>query len=106
MSEDICMLSATEQARRIRAGLLSPVDLMDASLARIEQVQRDFNPFCFVYAEEAMEAARNAEEAVARDGDTLGPLHGLPIAIKDFHADQRKADHPRVLCVRALGARP
>lgn len=79
----LCELTATEMARRIREKSLSPVELVQACLDRIEEVQPRLNPFCFVYPEEALKAAEEAEEAVMRGGE-LGPLHGVPIAIKDF----------------------
>jgi Asp-tRNA(Asn)/Glu-tRNA(Gln) amidotransferase A subunit family amidase len=79
----LCELTATEMARRIREKSLSPVELVQACLDRIEEVQPRLNPFCFVYPEEALKAAEAAEEAVMRGGE-LGPLHGVPIAIKDF----------------------
>lgn len=62
---------------------MSPRELVAASLLRIEQAQATLNPFAFVYAEQAMDAARAAAAAVAGQ-ETLGPLHGVPIAIKDF----------------------
>ena len=80
---DLCYTPATELARRIRAKQLSPVELVKNSLARIEQVNPKLNCFCFVYPEEAIELAKKAEVAVMR-GDKLGPLHGLPVAIKDL----------------------
>lgn len=80
---DLCALPATEQARLVRAREVSPVELVEAALARIELVQPVLNPFAFVFAEEARAQARAAEAAVMR-GDDLGPLHGLPVAFKDF----------------------
>ena len=79
----LCDLPAVEQARMVRAGEASPVDLVQASLARIEAVQPVCNAFTLVLAEEALGAARKAEAAVAA-GEPLGPLHGLPVAFKDF----------------------
>jgi len=70
-------------ARRIAAGELSPVEVVGNALARIDEVQGALNPFCAVYPEEAMAAARAAERELARGGPR-GPLHGLPCAIKDF----------------------
>jgi Asp-tRNA(Asn)/Glu-tRNA(Gln) amidotransferase A subunit family amidase len=58
---------------------LSPVEIVAASLARIEDVNPRLNCFCFVYADEATALAREAE---ARE--PVGPLHGVPIAIKDL----------------------
>jgi Asp-tRNA(Asn)/Glu-tRNA(Gln) amidotransferase A subunit family amidase len=80
---DLCYTPATELAARIRGRKLSPVDLMRNTLARIEEINPKLNCFCFVYPEEALAKAREAEKAVA-DGRTLGPLHGIPIAIKDL----------------------
>ena len=84
MAEDrLWTLPAVELARRIANRSLSPVEVMESALARIEAVQPALNAFCFVYAEEALAAARAAEQAVM-DVGPLGPLHGVPIAIKDF----------------------
>jgi Asp-tRNA(Asn)/Glu-tRNA(Gln) amidotransferase A subunit family amidase len=79
---ELCYTPATELARRLRAGELSPVELVDNALARIEQVQPTLNCFAFVYPEEAREAARAAERDLARG--VAGPLAGVPIAIKDL----------------------
>ncbi len=76
-------MPATELARRIRRREVSPVDAVLNSLTRIEEVNPKLNCFCFTYPEEALEKARAAEAAVMR-GDMLGPLHGVPIAIKDL----------------------
>jgi Asp-tRNA(Asn)/Glu-tRNA(Gln) amidotransferase A subunit family amidase len=74
---------ASELARRIRSRELSPVAAVSASLARIEEVNPKLNCFCFVYPDEAMERADAAEQALAA-GRPVGPLHGVPIAIKDL----------------------
>lgn len=80
---DLCYMPATEMAARIRTGRLSPVDLIDNALARIDQVNPTLNGFCFVYPEEARAEARLlADEAKA--GRIRGPLHGVPFAIKDL----------------------
>ncbi len=80
---DLTYKPATELARLIREKTLSPVELMAATLRRIEAVNPVLNCFCFTYPEEALDAARAAEAAVMADAP-LGPLHGLPIAIKDL----------------------
>jgi Asp-tRNA(Asn)/Glu-tRNA(Gln) amidotransferase A subunit family amidase len=80
---DLCYAPVDLLARKLRAGLLSPVDLVRNALARIEDVNPLLNAFCFVYPEEAMEQARLAEQEL-RSGVDRGPLHGIPVAIKDF----------------------
>jgi Asp-tRNA(Asn)/Glu-tRNA(Gln) amidotransferase A subunit family amidase len=80
---ELTYLSAVDLARLIRERRVSPVEAVEAALARIEAVQPKCNAFCFTYPEEAPAAARAAERAVM-EGAPLGPLHGVPIAIKDF----------------------
>ena len=80
---DLCYTPATELARLVRARELSPVEIVANSLERIEQVNPLLNCFCFVYPDEALELARQAEAQAARS-QPLGPLHGVPIAIKDL----------------------
>jgi Asp-tRNA(Asn)/Glu-tRNA(Gln) amidotransferase A subunit family amidase len=80
---DLRFVPATELASMIRHRDVSPVEVVDAFLAAIEQHNPALNLFCFVYPHEARAAARRAETAVLKD-DPLGPLHGVPFAIKDF----------------------
>lgn len=80
---ELCFLSAGEIAAAIGAKELSPVDVVQNCLERIEEVNSELNCFCFVYADEALAAARTAEKAVMK-GAALGPLHGVPIAFKDM----------------------
>jgi Asp-tRNA(Asn)/Glu-tRNA(Gln) amidotransferase A subunit family amidase len=80
---ELCFTPAVALARAIRARDLSPVELLDAVLARIEAVNPRINAYCTVAAETAREAARAAEARVAR-GEPLGPLHGLPVSFKDL----------------------
>ena len=80
---ELSYLSATEAAALIRDGSLSPVALVTNALERIEEINPTLNCFCFTYPSEAIEQAREAERAIA-SGDEVGPLHGVPIAIKDL----------------------
>jgi Asp-tRNA(Asn)/Glu-tRNA(Gln) amidotransferase A subunit family amidase len=75
-------LSAGDMAAVVAAGERSPVELVETALERIDQVQPHLNCFTAVWADEARRDARLAAEAVAR-GAELGPLHGVPVAIKD-----------------------
>jgi aspartyl-tRNA(Asn)/glutamyl-tRNA(Gln) amidotransferase subunit A len=81
--EDLCWTPATELAARIRSRALSPVEVTRAVLERIEAVTPRVNAFCTVTAEAALDQARAAERAVMR-GAPLGPLHGVPVSIKDL----------------------
>jgi aspartyl-tRNA(Asn)/glutamyl-tRNA(Gln) amidotransferase subunit A len=80
---DLAFGSAAELAAMIRNREISPVEVMSATLARIEKSQPALNAFITVAAEAAMAAARAAEQAVMR-GAPLGPLHGVPLAVKDL----------------------
>ncbi len=82
MTADLCDRPAASLADAIRAGRLSPVELVRAHLERIERVNPRLGAYCTVAADAALAAARAAEAAVHR-GDPLGPLHGVPVAIKD-----------------------
>ncbi|WP_372911078.1 amidase [Salinigranum sp.] len=83
MSDTFAYTSAAVLASRIRRGDLSPVAVVDACLERIDARNEDTNAFVTVLEEEARERAKEAEAAVRR-GEELGPLHGVPIAIKDL----------------------
>jgi aspartyl-tRNA(Asn)/glutamyl-tRNA(Gln) amidotransferase subunit A len=74
--------SALELAASIRAKQVSPVQVAEAVLARIEALNPRLNAFCLVAADVALNAAREAEIAVVK-GEPLGPLHGVPFSIKD-----------------------
>lgn len=83
MPSDIAFRSATDIAADVRRGTRSPVEIVETSLDRIDERDGDLNAFVHVMDEAAREAAREAERAVER-GDDLGPLHGVPVAIKDL----------------------
>lgn len=81
-SDLLCYLPASELAAKIVRKEVSPVEAVDAVLTRIEALNPRLNAFCFVHADEARAQARAAEAAVLR-GDDLGPLHGVPVSVKD-----------------------
>ena len=83
MSKDsIVHMSATELGRAIRERQVSPVEAVEAYLARIEEVESKLNAFITVMADEALDSARKAESEIA-SGEYRGPLHGVPVGVKD-----------------------
>ncbi|MFP6759788.1 MAG: amidase family protein [Alphaproteobacteria bacterium] len=80
---ELCFTPATELAGLIAKKAVSPVEVMSAVLERIDAVEPAVNAFATRTSETAMEQARAAEAAVTR-GDDLGPLHGVPMTIKDL----------------------
>jgi aspartyl-tRNA(Asn)/glutamyl-tRNA(Gln) amidotransferase subunit A len=84
MREPVHYLSIGVVHRAIRDREMSPVDVVDAVLRRIEIVNRDLNAFALVLADEAREHAAQAASEIAA-GRWRGPLHGVPIGIKDFY---------------------
>ena len=82
---DLTRLTIADAAPLIRERKLSPVELTDACLARIEAVEPQINAFITVTADEARASARRAADEITR-GEYLGPLHGIPVALKDLFA--------------------
>ena len=82
---DICSLTAVEMAALIRSRKLTAVEVMTAHLRQIDRVNPKVNAIVTLVADQALANAKKADEAQAR-GAVLGPLHGLPIAIKDLVA--------------------
>lgn len=112
-----CDLDAVEARALIGARELSPVELLEDCLQRIDSVNRQVNAVVAVDEERARREARAAEAAVLR-GEPLGPLHGLPVGIKDMidtaglrttYGSRAFADHvpaaddPIVAALRAAG---
>ena len=80
-----CDLDATTARRLIGRKALSPVELLESCLTRIEQTNGPLNALVAIDADAAMEEAREAEQDMM-DGSVLGVLHGLPVGIKDLKA--------------------
>lgn len=78
---DLTFLPAVVMAQLVREKKISPVELADAHLTKIERLNPQLNAFVHVDAERVRRAAREAESAVM-SGKSLGPLHGVPISIK------------------------
>lgn len=118
MAEQIADLTAAGIARRIRDGDLSPTEVVEATLDRIHERNDRTNSFVTVTDELAREMAAAAERQL-EEGDPLGPLHGVPVAIKDlddvegikttsgsllFENHVAEADEPFVERLKAAGA--
>jgi aspartyl-tRNA(Asn)/glutamyl-tRNA(Gln) amidotransferase subunit A len=115
---DLCFTPAVELAELIRRRALSPVEISRAVLERIERLNAPLGAYVLVHAERALEQARRAEQSVMA-GQPLGPLHGIPLSIKDnlWTAGDRTTsgsrllaefvppeDTPSVAALRAAGA--
>ncbi|MEI6203606.1 MAG: amidase family protein, partial [Enhydrobacter sp.] len=83
MSTDLMFTPAVKAAALIRAKKLSPVEYLDTVLRAAERANPKLNCFREVFVDAARKDAKKAEEAVMR-GDALGPLHGVPISVKDL----------------------
>ena len=79
---DIPFLSASELSRLIERREVSPVEATEAYLDRIDEVDFKFNSYLTVCRKEALHAAHEAEQAIAQ-GAYLGPMHGIPVGVKD-----------------------
>ena len=82
MDKILTKFSASELARLIATKEVSPVDVMRGYLDRIERYDSDLNSYITICKDDALEEAKKAEKAVM-DGEVLGPLHGLPLGVKD-----------------------
>ena len=83
-SDDLLFSSATSIARSIQSKEMSAVEIVEAHLRRIDEVNPKLNAVVKLASERAMDEARAADETLAM-GESLGPLHGVPITIKDSH---------------------
>ena len=79
---ELLKLTISEVAPLIQAREVSPVELTEAALDEAERRQPTLNSFITIMREQALAQAEEAEEALSR-GEYLGPLHGIPIGIKD-----------------------
>lgn len=80
---DLCFMSAKKLVSAYRRKKLSPVEVVNAVLARIEILNPTLNAFCLILAEQARSEAKRAETAFRRN-KKVGPLYGIPVSIKDL----------------------
>ena len=83
-ADELCWLPATTLASMIKRKKVSPVEVVNATLARIDAINPILNAYVTVTAEQARRDARAAERALGKRGATLGPLHGVPFSVKDL----------------------
>lgn len=83
MSDDVLALTGAQLIDRFRDRRLSPVEVIQAALARVQRLQPVYNAFVHIGAEEALRDARASEARWAR-GQPLGPVDGLPTTVKDL----------------------
>ncbi len=81
--QDINYSSVAELAPRVKSGEISPVEIVRTSLDRIAQLEPSLNAFLEVWGDSALDQASEAEQAIS-SGDYLGPLHGIPVGLKDL----------------------
>src|SRR3979490_3235151 len=82
---DLCFTPATELVDAVCAKKLSAVEITTAVLKRAASLEPRLNAFAYLAGEEAMDAAEAADRALAK-GEPIGPLHGVPVTIKDHEA--------------------
>lgn len=85
-SADLAFTPALEQARLIRTGEISPLELVELYLQRIQQFNDRLGSYVYVAAESAIADAKAKTEAIPTSGEDLPPFFGVPISIKDLNA--------------------
>ena len=81
---ELCYMSAGDLARLIKDREVSPVEIVEAHLARIEATEPVLNSFITLLPDEARAAAKRAEKEI-QAGNYRGPLHGIPVGLKDLY---------------------
>jgi len=90
--EEICFMEATALVELIQTKKVSSVEVMRAHLSQVARVNSKVNALVTLVEEEQLLAeARAADDALAK-GNWLGPLHGLPIGVKDLHATKENSN--------------
>ncbi len=87
-SANLPLMTVSDLAPLLARRDLSPVEVVEAHLSRIERLNPQLNAYLTILADSARDAARQAEQAII-DGNYLGPWHGIPIAVKDLLDSRR-----------------
>ena len=83
MDREITLISATKASEAIRAGKMTSEELVSACLERIAAIEDKIGAWAYLDADHALKQACEADR-IQRDGQTLGPLHGIPVGVKDI----------------------
>src|SRR5215208_7961163 len=83
LREDLCDLPLLDVAEKIRTRQVSPVEVTERVLARIDALDHTLNAFVTVLSEQALQDARETELEILA-GRYRGPLHGVPVSVKDL----------------------
>src|SRR5262249_59301011 len=107
MAEEVAKVTASEAAAEIARGGVSAEDYVHACLDRIEALDGEIKAFVHVDREHALAQARALDERRTH-GHPIGPLHGIPVAIKDIidTADSRPSSGRRSAAAAGLGTMP
>ena len=87
MDSQLAFAPATEIRRLIADGEITSVEITELFYRRIEQLNPQLNAYLTLCPDQALAAAQAADDAV-RNGDALGPLHGVPVSVKDLELTQ------------------
>src|SRR5512139_3732461 len=95
---DLHLLSASEAARLIRGGAISSEQLIEACLARINEIDSQVEAWAFLDPDYALRQARALDQH-RLEGKAIGPLHGIPVAVKDiFDTADMPTENGSILC--------
>jgi Asp-tRNA(Asn)/Glu-tRNA(Gln) amidotransferase A subunit family amidase len=97
--KELHYLTIAEAAAGLRRKEFSPVELTEACLRRIHSLDDRLHSFITITADLALQQAKQAEQEL-NSGKDRGPLHGIPIALKDLYATK---GHPHDLSLRSAG---
>ena len=104
MQDQLYDLGVHELQQRVRTREVSPTDIVDRCVERIEQLNPRLNAFAVVLADQARAQAQQAHDEI-RHGRWRGPLHGVPVGIKDFYRHGRHRDDRGVRTVQGTASR-
>ena len=103
--QELAFTPAWELRDMMASKQVSPVELTELYLRRIEALDHNLNAYLTVTADEALRDASEAEAAI-QSGQPLGPLHGIPISIKDLNLTKECAQPGVPCCSKTLCRRP